>query len=165
MFILGHIDPFWNIEYRELSYSRNSFNNQEDVDKWNKYGYTNKYFTGKMYVASEIDTWAKPFFNIFPGNHTGVTFYKMETGIIMPMHKDMFSFFIKKYNIVDRSKIKRALIFLEDWKSGHIFEVEDRPISNWKAGDYIIWDMDTFHLAANIGIEDRYTAQITYLDV
>lgn len=166
MFLSGHIEPFWANEYTKLEYTRNSFNNQYDIDKWIDDGYTNKYFTGKMHVANfHATNWTNLFFNLFPSTHTGVTFYKMETGIIMPTHKDTFKFFIEKNNIIDCSKIRRALIFLENWKSGHIFEIENTAVTNWQAGDYVVWNIDTPHLAANIGVENRYTAQITYLDV
>jgi len=32
---------------------------------------------------------------------------------------------------------------------------------NWKAGDYAIWTGNTKHFAANIGVDYRYTLQIT----
>jgi hypothetical protein len=61
--------------------------------------------------------------------------------------------------------ISRAVIFLEDWKPGHIFEIEGNLLSNWKAGEYILWQYDTEHMAANLGIEPRYTAQLTFTNV
>jgi len=33
---------------------------------------------------------------------------------------------------------------------------------NWKAGDYVLWKNDAIHMAANLGLESRYTAQITF---
>jgi hypothetical protein len=158
----GHVSPFWKDEFKNLSYSRQPFSNQEDVAKWINMGYVAKHFTGQMYVAkSPAEAWIEPFFNLFPGTNTGVTFYKMETSVVMPAHTDSFTFFIKNYNIVDQTKIKRALVFLEDWKSGHNLEVDNYPVTQWKAGDYVIWDSSTPQLAANIGFELRYTAQIT----
>jgi hypothetical protein len=53
------------------------------------------------------------------------------------------------------------VIYLEDWQSGHISEIEDTVISKWKAGDYIVWKNNTQHLAANVGKTSRYTLQIT----
>lgn len=166
MFLSGHIEPFWNNEYTKLEYTRNSFNNQSDVDRWIDAGYNNKHFTGKMHIIDpKIVDWASPFFKLFSGLYTGVTFYKIETGVIMPKHTDSFKFFIEKYKISNPLRIKRSLMFLEDWKSGHIFEIENNPITNWKAGDFVTWDINSPHLAANIGLDLRYTAQITYFDV
>jgi len=50
---------------------------------------------------------------------------------------------------------------MEDWQSGHVSEIEDTVISEWRAGDYIVWKNDTLHLAANVGKTSRYTLQIT----
>ena len=57
--------------------------------------------------------------------------------------------------------MKRVLVFLEDWKSGHYFELDGIPIVNWKAGDYYQWTGATKHMASNIGVDDRYTLQLT----
>jgi hypothetical protein len=37
----------------------------------------------------------------------------------------------------------------------------NQPIVNWKAGHVVEWLYDTPHMAANIGLEPRYTLQIT----
>ena len=50
---------------------------------------------------------------------------------------------------------------MEDWQSGHVFEIEKQPIVEWRAGDYVVWKNDTLHLAANVGKTSRYTLQIT----
>jgi hypothetical protein len=50
---------------------------------------------------------------------------------------------------------------LEDWKSGHYLEVMGVPYIGWKAGQVVEWTYDAPHMAANIGLEDRYTLQIT----
>jgi hypothetical protein len=52
-------------------------------------------------------------------------------------------------------------VFLEDWKPGHYFEGNDIAKVNWKAGDVVEWQYDAPHLAANLGLEPRYTLQIT----
>ena len=52
-------------------------------------------------------------------------------------------------------------MLLEDWKSGHYLEVNSRPVVDWPAGQVVEWVYDTPHSAANIGLEDRYTLQIT----
>jgi hypothetical protein len=53
------------------------------------------------------------------------------------------------------------VIFLEDWQSGHYFEIDGTPITAWSAGDVITWRYDVPHVAANVGMTDRYTLQIT----
>ena len=61
----------------------------------------------------------------------------------------------------DPLDIVRATVMLEDWKPGHYLEVNSVPYVNWRAGDTVEWVYDTPHMAANIGLEDRYTLQIT----
>ena len=57
--------------------------------------------------------------------------------------------------------IKRAVVFLEDWASGHYFEYSGNPLLQWPAGQVVEWDYDEPHMAANIGETPRYTLQIT----
>ena len=56
---------------------------------------------------------------------------------------------------------RRVLLFLEDWKPGHYFEMNSIGYTDWNAGDYVEWDCTVPHAASNIGIEPRYTLQIT----
>ncbi len=50
---------------------------------------------------------------------------------------------------------------MEDWRSGHYFEVDGNPIMDYKAGTYAWWIGDVEHMAANIGKGYRYTLQLT----
>ena len=50
---------------------------------------------------------------------------------------------------------------LEDWEPGHYFDIEHEAIVNYKQGEYVLFDAFTKHSAANIGLKDRYTLQIT----
>ena len=53
------------------------------------------------------------------------------------------------------------MVFIEDWYSGHYLEVDNKPIVEWKRGDYVWWRGDVTHMAANLGTEYRFTLQIT----
>ena len=57
----------------------------------------------------------------------------------------------------------RYLIFLEDWKRGHYFEVHDQPFVKWRRGDWVKFGIDDWHLAGNMGDEPFYSAQVTVL--
>ena len=92
----------------------------------------------------------------------GVAYYRMDTGTVMPNHSDRYVRYINLFNLQGREHlIRRALVFLEDWKSGHYLEAMDEPVVGWKAGQVTEWTYDTPHMAANIGLEPRYTLQIT----
>jgi hypothetical protein len=90
----------------------------------------------------------------------GFVIYKMSTLEIMPVHVDHYHTYCKVFD-VDRADVVRTIVFLEDWKPGHYSEIDGVGITNWKAGDYIQWQADVPHAAANIGIAPRYTLQIT----
>jgi hypothetical protein len=92
----------------------------------------------------------------------GTSYYRMSTGTVMPVHNDLYKKYIDRFNLHEQEEtVYRALILLEDWKSGHYLEVMNTPIVGWNAGTVVEWTYDTPHMAANIGLEDRYTLQIT----
>jgi len=162
----GLIEPFWSDKHKDLKYVREPFNNQSDLDKWRAQGYTQEFFTGEMFdMKSSMPDWTTPFFSLFKGANIGLSFYKMDTCVILPRHQDTYEYYKKIFTIKDTSTIWRAIIFLEDWKPGHIFEINDTAITNYRAGEYVVWQYDTPHMAANLGSDPRYTAQITFTDV
>ena len=86
----------------------------------------------------------------------------MGPGTILPTHKDLYLKYIEIFNLQGKEHtIRRAVVFLEDWQSGHYFEYLDNPYTNWKAGAVVEWEYDAPHMAANLGDLPRYTLQIT----
>ena len=85
----------------------------------------------------------------------------MTPGCVLPNHSDTYARFREIYKIQNPDSIYRAVVFLEDWQSGHYFEIDNTPLVTWRAGDTIIWHNDVKHLAANMGMTNRYTLQIT----
>lgn len=89
----------------------------------------------------------------------------MRPGDVLPRHSDTYKRFCELHGIDDIAQIKRYVIFLETWKSGHYFEIDDRPVIDWHAGDWVSWQGGTPHMAANMGFDPRYTLQITGIDL
>ncbi len=163
MYKQGLVEPFWGSKHRLLDYRREDFNSDDDISLWRSQGYSQTHFTGCMYDMKNImPEWCDNFFHLFQGTNIGLSFYKMETCNILPYHRDTYRLYKQIHNITDNLSIYRAIIFLEDWKPGHIFEIENHSITNWKAGEYVLWQYDAEHMAANLGLEPRYTAQITF---
>ena len=164
---MNYIEPFWDDEYKHLKYKKLPFNNQYDVSKWREKGYNQdeRYFTGQMCGHNEVQPswndkiveWVREEFVL---EDIGCCYYRMVTNEILPTHGDDYKLYREKFDC-ELDDINRIIIFLEDWKSGHYFEMDGEPKVNWKAGNYIIWRGGIEHMAANIGIEDRYTLQIT----
>jgi len=164
---MGHLKPFWDDEYKHLNYRKEIFNDKYFIEKWQKDGYDNSIekFSGQMSNFydrqpkwnDKIIDWAT---NEMKLKDVGCCYYKMETNDLIPNHSDAYNVYTEKFNC-STEDVHKILIFLEDWRSGHYFELEDKPIVDWKSGDYYQWKGSTKHFAANIGIEPRYTLQIT----
>jgi hypothetical protein len=156
-----HVDPWW-ISHRDLPYINEPFNDSDSLKKWRELGYTQTRFTGDMYdMRNPEPDWIAPFRRRFLWQHFSWSIYRMGPGTVLPNHSDTFARFVDIYRIKRPQTVCRAVIFLEDWASGHYFEIDGNPIVNWRAGDGVAWRYDTLHLAANVGETDRYTLQIT----
>jgi hypothetical protein len=157
----GHIDPWWE-DYQDLPYVNEQFNDDVALAEWRALGYTQTRFTGDMYDMRNAEpTWIDDFRKIFPWQYFSWSIYRMSPGTVLPNHSDTYARFQHVYGIEDIETISRAVVYLEDWQSGHYAEVAGVPIVDWLAGDYIAWRGTTLHLAANNGKTHRYTLQIT----
>lgn len=118
----------------------------------------NTTFYQKFFEKSEINFDAL-------GNQVGVepisiSMIKLPPGMITILHRDTFYRINKDYPDDSRMRV-RANIFLEDWKWGHILQYDDVVVSHWKKNTGYMWNSEVLHLAANCGLEDRYTLQIS----
>lgn len=160
-----HIDQFWDDKFKSLDYISEPFNDPDTVQLWQTQGYTNKICGELCDMRHTLPVWADRFINIYSAlgwKDIGIAFYRMSTGTVMPVHSDLYRRYITLFDLQGHEHtIKRALLLLEDWKSGHYLEVDGRAYTNWRAGDVVEWMYNTPHMAANLGLEDRYTLQIT----
>jgi hypothetical protein len=160
-----HIPAFWNNEYQKLDYVNETFNDPDNLAFWQSLGFGNK-FTGDMCdMRSAQPSWNQSIINIFAEmgwKDIGTSYYRMMPGTVLPTHQDLYKKYIEIFNLHGQEHtIRRAVIFLEDWVSGHYFEGNGEPYTKWRAGDTVEWCYDTPHLAANLGVTPRYTLQIT----
>ena len=160
-----NIMVFWDDEYKNLSYINEPFNDAKSKEQWLASGYADK-FTGDMCdMRSRQPSWNSRFIELFSQmgwKNIGTSYYRMNTGTILPTHGDLYVKYINLYNLQGQEHlIRRAIVFLEDWKSGHYFEGMNQPLTSWHAGTVVVWTYDTPHMAANLGLEPRYTLQIT----
>jgi hypothetical protein len=159
MWFQGQVDLPVNDEYKKLNYKKQSAY-ADDITEWKRQGYKHDSFTGEMCVVKENFEWLNTIAQKIGLSNCGFTFYKMSTGDIMPRHVDHFLTYQKLFN-VEKSKVWRAVIVLQDWEPGHYFDIEHRAIVNYKRGEFVLFDAFCLHSAANIGLTDRYTLQIT----
>jgi hypothetical protein len=161
MYTIGSIPVVWDNEFKSFTYKKQPVT-QEEINSWRAVGYDHNNFTGNLYDnKNPMPEWTNTIGNCFPDLHDKTfTIYRMDTLEIMPTHTDHFRRYCEIFN-VDRENVRRVLVFLDDWKPGHYFEVAGKGVVNWKAGDYCMWAPEVDHAASNIGIEPRYTLQIT----
>jgi|SRR6056300_445623 len=156
----GYLPKIWGEGYKSFDYVRQPITGAESTT-WRKQGYTHNTTTGKMYDSrNPMPDWTTGVANLINLKNPGFVFYRMDTLDIMPEHVDHFTTYCKVFN-QDRKNVRRAIVFLEDWKPGHYFQIDNSAIVNYKAGEYVLWHPDVPHAASNIGIEPRYTLQIT----
>ena len=159
------LHPFWDDEYKHLTYVNEPFNDIYQQHIWQGQGYANR-FTGDMCdMRSPQPTWNHRFLEMFAGQgwaDIGTSYYRMTTGTVLPAHQDRYVKYISLFNLQGREHtIRRAIVFLEDWQPGHYAEYEYKSFVNWRAGAVVEWHYDTPHMAANLGPTPRYTLQIT----
>ena len=160
-----NLDVFWDDEYKHLDYIQEPFNDPEDVARWFAQGYQSKICGDLCDMRHRLPSWNNKFIEHFERmgwKDIGCAYYRMTSGTVMPVHQDRYVRYIDVFNLQGREHtIRRALVLLEDWRSGHYLEAMDMPFVNWRAGQVVEWNYDTPHMAANLGLEPRYTLQIT----
>ena len=160
-----NIPVFWDDEFKRLEYIKEPCNDPVSVNTWISQGYQSKITGDLCDMRHRLPDWASRFIKYYEelGWHdVGLAFYRMHTGTVMPNHSDLYRRYIELFDLAGReTTIRRALVLLEDWKSGHYLEVMSSPVVEWSAGTVLEWTYDTPHMAANLGLEDRYTLQIT----
>lgn len=148
-------------DFLDFTYTKQPLTKSEELDTWRGQGYYHKSFLGSMYNSKNpMPDWVNKIPAAIGLSNCGFVFYRMDQLDIMPPHVDHFETYCKVFN-VERNLVYRAIVFLQDWKPGHYFEYDGRGLVNWKQGDYVIYSTDTPHAASNIGIEPRYTLQVT----
>lgn len=160
-----HIDRFWDDEFKTLEYRHEPFNDPESVNQWISQGFGPKICGAMCDMKSQQPSWNHRFVELFEARgwkDIGTSYYRMTSGTVMPQHGDRYVAYVKRFDLQGQEhKIRRALVFLEDWKQGHYLDCMGDAFVHWRAGDVVEWTFDTPHTAANIGTADRYTLQIT----
>lgn len=159
------IKPFWDKEYALLPYVNEPFNDPIMVKRWQEDGYVG-HITGDLAdMRGPQPSWNNKFIEFFEyqgWKDIGTAYYRMNPYTVMPEHYDIYRAYVNKFGLHEkRDNIRRAIVFLEDWKTGHYLEVMGKPFTEWRAGQVVEWTNTTPHMAANLGVYDRYTLQVT----
>jgi len=160
-----HIERFWDDGYKHINYVHEPFNDPASVQQWLQQGYPDQFCGELADMRHQLPDWANQFIDLYQRKgwqDVGIAFYRMSTGTVMPVHSDLYKRYVEKFDLKGReTSIRRALMLLEDWSPGHYLEVNGCAYVHWRAGFTVEWNYDTPHMAANIGLQDRYSLQIT----
>ena len=108
------IDPFWDGEYKSLKYSYEPFNDEQSLHKWRNQGYGGT-FTGVMCdMRRPQPSWNFhfiKFFEMLGWLDIGTSYYRMDTGTILPTHQDLYTRYIKLFNLLLKNSIYLIYLF------------------------------------------------------
>lgn len=151
---------YTNLKYKDVDLLNYVGNNKTIIscnDKALEAGYLKQNTVNKQTfnVNKDIEDFASSIFHEYT-----VSVIEQPPGNTNPEHIDTFHTLASKYNF-DADECIRINIFLENWISGHYFEINNSPITKWKRGDAIVIKKDEPHLSGNMGSQNKYTMQIT----
>lgn len=152
----------WSIIENDMQHTY-SDNSKEIQDEYRIYGYT-KHNT-KSWKTTNFEpkitlAWEHLIAKQLPLDHAVVAIHRQDPGQVLPWHFDRF-WMLKRLHPSETRPIYRFLMFMEDWKIGHILQIGNTILPNWKKGDVIVWHPGTLHLSANVGLEKKWTCNIT----
>ena len=151
-----------NINFETIS-NNVSLGNSSEYDEQNiRYtmaGYTdtNTQYYQSFELPDEYHIFANTIFSVY-----SLSVIKQMPGQTIPEHFDTFYKFSKNNNC-KKEDVCRLNFFLEEWKTGHYFEILGEPFVKWNKMNFKIIRYNEPHLSGNMGMEPKYTMQITGL--
>ena len=85
---------------------------------------------------------------------------KLPPGNIIPWHYDSLVHFKDKRKN-NNTEIRRSIVFPFKWHWGHVFQIGNNVLSNWKGGESYLIPKFRYHLTVNAGIKDFFMLAIT----
>lgn len=154
----------WFDYHKHLDYKETFFKDDVFLKLWQEAGLKNQ---TKIFLHQIT----KPYFwmnnlvceieQYFKLSNITYAFHKIIPGNFLPTHTDKYGIYKEKNHLETSSQIKRIIIFLEDACDGHLLVVNNKCFINWKKGEWVSWIGEDKHLAANLGVHNRYTLQVT----
>jgi len=127
----------------------------------------------QLYMSKGMDRNSSKHYAVFdvymnlhmPNYYYDVSYFKLQAGNNLWWHKDYYSFFQTKFNIINRkpNSIHRTIINLNDWSHGQIFQCNRHYAVEWKKGDCYTFPEDIGHGVGNFSTEDYVIMQVTWI--
>lgn len=154
----------WGNLHQSLEYQLAIFKDPDQDHAWRQSGHGDACLTVNLHQVRETYPWMLYLHDHFTDlTNINFCFSRFDPGTYFPMHVDRYGFYSKIHNVTDLDQIRRYILFLEDAAPGHFLQVGTTMYHSWPRGLCVGWSNNTPHLAANLGLKDRYTLQITGL--
>ena len=166
-----HIDV--DLSYEHLDWKTTYMIEAIDNTVYDTVGADENLAQEQLYLSKDMDRNSSKHYAVFdpPINlhmsnyYYDITYFKLPAGNNLWWHKDYYSFFQKKFNIISRKadSIHRTIINLNDWSYGQIFQCDRHYAVEWKKGDCYTFPEDVGHGVGNFSTEDYVIMQVTWI--
>jgi len=166
-----HIDA--DLSYEHLDWKTTYMIESTDGITYDTAGADENIAQEQLYISKGMDRDSSKHYAVFdvymdlhmPNYYYDISYFKLQAGNNLWWHKDYYSFFQTKFNIIDRKhqSIHRTMIHLTDWSYGQIFQCNRQLAVEWKKGDCYTFPEDIGHGVGNFSTEDYVIMQVTWI--
>jgi len=166
-----HIDA--DLSYEHLDWKTTYMIESTDGITYDTAGADENIAQEQLYISKGMDRDSSKHYAVFdvymdlhmPNYYYDISYFKLQAGNNLWWHKDYYSFFQTKFNIIDRKhqSIHRTMIHLTDWSYGQIFQCDRQLAVEWKKGDCYTFPEDIGHGVGNFSTEDYVIMQVTWI--
>jgi hypothetical protein len=93
------------------------------------------------------------------------SFHMQRPGQFLMIHHDLYYAIIRDFDpelAWKPEKFRRFVVFMEDWRPGHVWIAGNTTYSHWQKGECITWSwIDMPHGTANLSPSTRYSVHLT----
>ena len=166
-----HVDV--DLSYEHLDWQTTYMIESTDGITYDTAGANDNIAQEQLYMSKDMDRNSSKHYAVFdvymnlhmPNYYYDVSYFKLQAGNNLWWHKDYYSFFQTKFNIINRkpNSIHRTIINLNDWSHGQIFQCDRHYAVEWKKGDCYTFPEDIGHGVGNFSTEDYVIMQVTWI--
>jgi hypothetical protein len=152
------LEKFWDDAYKNLNYITDYVTSSAIQQEWLAQGHLPEAVVIANYHQNkEMPFWVFKFADYFPEyENFSYSLHKIATGRYFPRHVDYYKKYREMINVSNSIDIYRFVMFFEDRQPGQFYEINDKPYTDWVAGQVFSWKNDTTHMVANLGSTPRY---------
>ena len=166
-----HIDV--DLSHKHLDWQTTYMIESTDGITYDTAGANDNIAQEQLYMSKGMDRNSSKHYAVFdvymnlhmPNYYYDVSYFKLPAGNNLWWHKDYYSFFQTKFNIINRkpNSIHRTIINFNDWSHGQIFQCDRHYAVEWKKGDCYTFPENIGHGVGNFSTEDYVIMQVTWI--